>query len=141
MTSLGALADLIDNSLKARARKVELSCFFNSGSPEVRVADDGHGMSAEELRVAMRPASQNPQEDRSPDDLGRFGWGMKSASFSQCTRLTVISNKDGQTSGAVWDLNTLDSWRMGVLTKSEVADLATEPARHEERDRSYLERL
>ena len=57
----GALADLIDNSLKARARKVELSCFFNSGSPEVRVADDGHGMSAEELRVAMRPASQNPQ--------------------------------------------------------------------------------
>ena len=123
----GALADLIDNSLKARARKVELSCFFNSGSPEVRVADDGHGMSAAELRAAMRPASQNPQEERSLDDLGRFGWGMKSASFSQCTRLTVISTKDGQTSGAVWDLDTLDNWRMGVLSNSEVADLASEP--------------
>ncbi len=121
----GALADLIDNSLKARARKVELSCMFNSGSPEVRVADDGHGMSAEELRVAMRPASQNPQEERPPDDLGRFGWGLKSASFSQCTRLTVLSTKDGLTTGAVWDLNTLDNWRMGVLTKSEAADLVT----------------
>ncbi|MDE0694755.1 MAG: ATP-binding protein [Boseongicola sp.] len=123
----GALADLIDNSLKARARKIELSCFFNSGSPEVRVADDGHGMSETELRAAMRPASQNPQEKRSPDDLGRFGWGMKSASFSQCSRLTVISTKDGKTSGAVWDLNTLDNWQMGVLTKSEVANLATVP--------------
>ena len=70
---------------------------------------------------------RTPREERSPDDLGRFGWGMKSASFSQCTRLTVISTKDRQTSGAVWDLNTLDNWRMGVLTKSEVADLATEP--------------
>ncbi len=127
----GALADLIDNSLKARAHKVELSCFFNGGSPEVRVADDGHGMTAEELRIAMRPASQNPREQRSPDDLGRFGWGMKSASFSQCTRLTVISTKDGHTSGAVWDLNTLDNWQMGVLTQIEVARLAT--PQHDER--------
>lgn len=119
----GALADLIDNSLKARARKVELSCLFNNGTPEVRVTDDGQGMSQAELRRAMRPASQNPLEERSPDDLGRFGWGMKSASFSQCTRLSVISTKDGYTSGAVWDLNTLDNWRMGILSETEIADL------------------
>lgn len=122
----GALADLIDNSLKARARKVELSCLFKNGAPEVRVADDGHGMSRAELRAAMRPASQNPLEERSPDDLGRFGWGMKSASFSQCTRLTVISTREGQTSGAAWDLDTLDNWRMGVLSKTEIADLASQ---------------
>ena len=64
-----------------------------------------------ELRAAMRPASQNPQEERSPDDLGRFGWGMKSASFSQCTRLTVISTKDGQTSGALCGTST--RWTTG----------------------------
>ncbi len=117
----GALADLVDNSLKARAHKVEVSCLFNNGVPEVRVWDDGHGMSEAELRAAMRPASQNPLEERSPDDLGRFGWGMKSASFSQCTRLTVISTKERITSGAVWDLDTLDNWRMGILSETEVA--------------------
>ena len=127
----GALADLIDNSLKARARNVQLTCLFNNGAPEVRVADDGHGMSEEELRAAMRPASQNPQEERSPDDLGRFGWGLKSASFSQCTRLTVISTRNGQTSGALWDLDTLDNWRMGVLSKSEIVDLASPPSNRE----------
>ena len=122
----GALADLIDNSLKARARNVQLLCLFNGGAPEVRVADDGHGMSEAELRIAMRPASQNPLEERSQDDLGRFGWGMKSASFSQCTRLTVISTKDGETSGAVWDLDILDNWQMGVLLKSDIAETGSE---------------
>ena len=68
----GALADLIDNSLKARAHNVELLCLFNGGAPEVRVTDDGHGMSEAELHTAMRPANQNPLEERSPDDLGRF---------------------------------------------------------------------
>ena len=117
-----ALADLIDNSLKAKSQSVQVLCLFRDGSPEVRVVDDGYGMSEAELRAAMRPASQNPLEERSPDDLGRFGWGMKSASFSQCTRLTVISTRDGVTSGASWDLQTLDNWRMGVLSKSEIAD-------------------
>ena len=122
----GALSDLVDNSLKARARDVKLLCLFNGGTPEVRVVDDGYGMSEAELRTAMRPASQNPQEERSPDDLGRFGWGMKSASFSQCTRLTVISTKDGESSGAVWDLDTLDNWQMGVLSKSEIAGIESQ---------------
>jgi hypothetical protein len=115
----GALADLIDNSIKARARHIELVCLFNDGNSEVRVVDDGYGMSQAELHAAMRPASQNPLEERSPDDLGRFGWGMKSASFSQCMKLTVISSKDGIVSGASWDLNDLKNWRMAVLSDSE----------------------
>ena len=78
----GALADLIDNSIKADAHEVALTCEFAGGAPEIRIRDDGHGMSATELRQAMRPASANPLTERSPDDLGRFGWGMKSASFS-----------------------------------------------------------
>lgn len=122
----GALADLIDNSLKARTHNIALSCLFKSGALEVRVVDDGHGMSEAELHSAMRPASQDPLEERSPDDLGRFGWGMKSASFSQCTRLTVISTRDSETSGAVWDLDTLNNWQMGVLSESEIADQASQ---------------
>ncbi len=120
-----ALADLIDNSIKARAHKVALTCDFHDGLPEIRIRDDGHGMSASELRLAMRPASRNPLEERSPDDLGRFGWGMKSASFSQCKRLTVLSQRDGIVSGTVWDLDDVDAWKMGVLNETEIRDLAS----------------
>src|SRR5262245_9139933 len=83
----GALADLIDNSIKAQAHNIRLSCLHSAGNPKVIVLDDGYGMTRDELHVAMRPASTNPLADRSPDDLGRFGWGLKSASFSQCKRL------------------------------------------------------
>lgn len=121
----GALADLIDNSIKAEARAVFLTCDFAGGSPEIRIRDDGRGMTSEELRIAMRPASTNPLAERSPDDLGRFGWGMKSASFSQCTRLLVLSSRDGQMSGCLWDLEDVDGWRMGILEPAEMAAAAS----------------
>ena len=122
----GAIADLIDNSIKANARSIWLKCILINGEPEVRIVDDGEGMSAHELHAAMRPASTNPTEERSPDDLGRFGWGMKSASFSQCLSLTVISRKEGSLSGAVWDLEDLDGWKMGVLSKTEIRKVCSE---------------
>lgn len=121
----GALADLIDNSIKAGARNVWLTCDFADGVPEIRIRDDGHGMSAMELRRAMRPASANPLAERSPDDLGRFGWGMKSASFSQCTRLTVMTTRDDERSGCVWDLEDVDGWRMGVLEDDDIEEIAS----------------
>ena len=118
----GAIADLIDNSIRAEARRVSLTCLFNEGDSEVHILDDGYGMSPAELHAAMRPASTNPLEERSPDDLGRFGWGMKSASFSQCSRLIVVSRQSGDLSGAVWDLDDIDDWKMGVLSASEARE-------------------
>ncbi len=115
----GALADLIDNSIVARASRVDINCHLNHDRPEVRIRDDGCGMSEAELHQAMRPASSNPANERSPDDLGRFGWGMKSASFSQCKKLTVISSKNRMISGALWDLDNIDEWTMGVLGQEE----------------------
>src|ERR1700683_386151 len=121
----GAIADLIDNSIKAQSRNIKLSCLFDSGSPKVNVVDDGYGMTEAELHAAMRPASSNPLADRSPDDLGRFGWGMKSASFSQCKKLTVISKKEGKLCGAEWDLDNVDNWNMGVLSEQEAKTLSS----------------
>ena len=120
-----ALADLIDNSIKAGAREIALTCRYGDGDPEIRVRDDGHGLSGRELRDAMRPASSNPLAERSPDDLGRFGWGMKSASFSQCARLTVLSRRDGELTGCVWDLSDVEAWRMGVLEPEEIVAFAS----------------
>lgn len=118
-----ALADLIDNSIKANASNIWITIRFNAGNPLVSIVDNGEGMSETELHAAMRPASTNPAEERSPDDLGRFGWGMKSASFSQCRKLTVLSRQNDVASGAVWDLDNIDGWTMGVLSAEEVAEL------------------
>ena len=122
----GAIADLIDNSIKARAKRIRIWCRYNAGEPEVRICDDGEGMSQDELIAAMRPASSNPTDKRAADDLGRFGWGMKSASFSQCRRLTVLTVQKGKRAGASWDLDDIHDWRMGVLSHDEVAEASEE---------------
>ena len=54
----GALADLIDNSIKARAREVWLTCDFNDGAPEIRIRDDGEGLIGAQLRSASRGAQK-----------------------------------------------------------------------------------
>lgn len=118
----GAIADLIDNSIKAKATKIFLTCVFNRGDPEIRIRDNGEGMTRDELLSAMRPASSNPTDERAPDDLGRFGWGLKSASFSQCKKLTVLTRKGAQLSGAAWDLDNIDDWRMQTLDADEALE-------------------
>ena len=59
-----ALADLLDNSITAGATSIEITCSYGAGTPEVRVRDNGGGMSANELQLAMRPASVNPDDER-----------------------------------------------------------------------------
>ncbi|MHA3793032.1 ATP-binding protein [Sphingomonas sp. YL-JM2C] len=100
-----ALADVIDNSITAGARNIDILSEANEADPALAVLDDGRGMDLDELIEAMRPGSRNPLAERATHDLGRFGLGLKSASFSQCKRLTVVSRKNGVTVGATWDLD------------------------------------
>jgi hypothetical protein len=100
-----ALSDIIDNSITAEAKHVRILTDTASPDPFIAVIDDGKGMTESELIAAMRPGSQNPLATRDAPDLGRFGLGLKSASFSQCRRLTVVSRKSGKTCAAVWDLD------------------------------------
>src|SRR5258706_2365036 len=92
-----ALADLIDNSISARARHVDIE-FRPFDDPYVAVIDDGEGMLPEELDTAMRHGSQSPLDVRQEHDLGRYGLGLKTASLSQCKQLTVITIKGGMPS-------------------------------------------
>ena len=108
-----AVADVIDNSLTAGARTIELLAETHAETPAIGILDDGVGMTEAELLEAMRPGSRSPLEDRGATDLGRFGLGLKTASFSQCRRLTVVTRRVGAMSCAVWDLDTVaarDRW-------------------------------
>lgn len=100
-----AISDIIDNSITAGATRVKLVTKTFSDEPYIAVIDDGAGMTETELVAAMRPGSRNPLSARDEPDLGRFGLGLKSASFSQCRRLTVVSRRSGKTSAAIWDLD------------------------------------
>lgn len=116
-----AVADIIDNSITARAGNIDVRFGWRHERPWIAVVDDGFGMSPEVLREAMRPGTRNPLETRSKDDLGRFGLGLKTASFSQCRRLTVLSRQGGVESVARWDLDHValtDRW--ALLRPSEL---------------------
>lgn len=102
-----ALADIIDNSIAAGARCVRVEFQWAGRSSRVLVRDDGRGMSPSELERAMRLGERNPLESRRSDDLGRFGLGLKTASFSQCRRLTVVSRHRLSTSCLRWDLDEI----------------------------------
>lgn len=121
-----ALADIIDNAITARASQLDIRLEGATAEPSISVLDNGLGMSREQLLQAMRPGSQNPLASRGHHDLGRFGLGMKTASFSQCRKLTVISRKNGVTSGACWDLDYVaanDEWLLRVLSEEELHHL------------------
>jgi len=120
-----AIADIIDNSISANARKIDL--FVDTSGDELRIAvlDDGEGMSEAELEAAMRPGNRNPRAKLHASELGRFGLGLKTASFSQCRKLTVVSRKGGKTSAACWDLDHVaktDEWEF--LVPSDISGIA-----------------
>jgi hypothetical protein len=104
-----ALADIIDNSISAGATRVDIIFAWRGPATTVSVLDDGRGMEDPDLERAMRLGHTSPLDHRAPQDLGRFGLGLKTASFSQCRRLTVASKKTGQVSCLRWDLDLLAS--------------------------------
>ncbi len=125
-STAAALADLVDNSIAAEATAVRISMAMMP-RPFVAVSDDGHGMGEATLISAMRFGSRDPRDARKSADLGRFGLGLKTASLSQCRRLTVASLKDGQLSIARWDLDECDRRRSWWLERPAREELPTEP--------------
>ncbi|MEM5607115.1 ATP-binding protein [Bacillus toyonensis] len=107
-----AVADVLDNSITAKAQNIKISCIPNP-DPVFTLLDDGIGMSNNDLINAMRLATNDPDSPRTGSDLGKFGLGLKTASFSQCTKLTVLSKENGVVSLKQWDLEYIskeDEW-------------------------------
>lgn len=125
-----AVADLVDNSIVANASRVQIDVRFDGAESWLRVADDGHGMSGTELTEAMRYGSQQSYGD---DDLGKFGLGLKTASMSQCRRLTVASRTDPsrqRIESRQLDLDHVvrrDEWEVLVLGSGERDSRLAEP--------------
>jgi len=116
-----AAADIMDNCITAGASFIDVS-FSAYGNPFVTFLDNGAGMDADELRIAMRHGSRSAQLERASTDLGRFGLGLKTGSLSQCRRLTVATLKKGKLSGARWDLDKIEEVNEWALLEFEEID-------------------
>lgn len=126
-----ALADLADNSLFHGCRKVRIQFHWAGENSAIVTADDGDGMDEPTLINAMRVGSQNPRVMRDPGDLGRFGLGLKTASFSQCRRVTVFTKRKGDEFVRCWDLDHIantNEWQLLRDPTSLAAKLAAKLA-------------
>jgi uncharacterized protein YoaH (UPF0181 family) len=119
-----ALADIIDNSITAEANEIHIDYGWNEGRPYVLITDNGNGMSEDKLFEAMTPGATSPLEERELHDLGRFGLGLKTASWSQSKRMTAYTKHEGSIHHLTWDLDhvsEVDEWELlGGLEEYEV---------------------
>ena len=116
-----AIADVIDNSISALAENIYINIKFDHKNNDfiLEIIDDGVGMNNSEIAKAMTLGSKNPKHIRDKNDLGRFGLGLKTASFSQCRKLTVesFSKNYEEKNSLTWDLDVLEEtnkWRCKI---------------------------
>jgi len=97
-----ALAELIDNSAQAEATLIEVFCIEQREQigqrerrriREIAVLDNGRGMDANVLRMALQFGNGTHLNDRT--GIGRFGMGLPNASISQCRRIDVWTWQNG----------------------------------------------
>jgi hypothetical protein len=124
-----AVADLVDNSIDADARNVEITVAAEGSASWIRIADDGTGMTRRDLDEAMRYGSSRRYDD---EDLGAFGLGLKTASLSQCRQLTVATRSTPRSRIEIrrWDLDRVarrDAWELQRLTPRACAPHLTQP--------------
>ncbi len=118
-----AVADIIDNSVSAGAKNIWVDYIWKGPDTIIGIIDDGCGMNNKELIQAMKPGSISPLAERSEHDLGRFGLGLKTASFSQCRKFCVISKKDNTENYWTWDLDYVSQVKAWKLIKFRPAGI------------------
>ena len=83
-----AVADLVDNSITARATKIDIELKFDGRSSSIIFSDNGIGMNSDQATEALRFGSER---EYAADDLGKYGYGLKTASLSQCSKFTIVT--------------------------------------------------
>ena len=117
-----ALAELIDNSVQAGAKEVEVICIeerqmINKHARRristIGVLDNGSGMDPGVLQIALQFGNGTRLNDRS--GIGRFGMGLPNSSISQCRRVGVWTWQNGP-DNAMYTYLDVDEIERGSLT-------------------------
>lgn len=112
-SNLEAIAELIDNAIQAYAERIDLVFGYEGGTSskkprQLAIVDDGHGMAADMMRLAMMWGGTHRENDRG--GLGRYGYGLPCATVSIGRRFTIISKlRGGQLNAVMLDLDALEA--------------------------------
>ncbi len=118
-----SVADIIDNSIAAKAKHINIFSDPLNDNPYFCILDDGCGMNYDELNNAMVFGSDRSNKETDILDLGRFGLGLKSASLSQCRELIVISKKKNSIYCMSYDLDIIEKtndWNLLIYDEEEI---------------------
>ena len=137
-----AVADILDNSI-SRGKAKNIYVDFNKdkkGKYHLFIIDDGSGMNSAILEEAMRIGSSN--DDYTKGDLSKYGMGMKTASMSQASMITVLSKMDGcHQTAFTWDLNHVDKTDKWEIFRLNSDDIEKVKSKLLENDNYNLEKL
>lgn len=126
-----AVADIVDNSVEAQATLISITLKFEGEDSYMTIADNGIGMASKDIQEALRFGSNRSYEDS--DDLGRYGLGLKTASLSQCERLTVSARRGeerARINSYCWDLDHIERTNRWEVLKIDNDELKDEVWRH-----------
>jgi hypothetical protein len=126
-----AVADIVDNSVEAQATIISITLKFEGEDSYLTIADNGVGMASKDIQEALRFGSNRAYEDS--DDLGRYGLGLKTASLSQCERLTVSARRGeerARINSYCWDLDHIEQTNRWEILKIESDEIKDEVWRH-----------
>jgi hypothetical protein len=128
-----ALAELIDNAIEAGATKIDILIHTlredGDTAYEIFVVDNGKGMDASELSLALQFGGSSRFNSRT--GLGRYGMGLPNSSLSQCRRVEVTTwKKKGEFLVSYLDIDEVIDQKMTHLpniknTKAPPVDVAS----------------
>lgn len=99
-----AIAELIDNSLQAGAKNIEVLCGEEEfegkknrimRTSQIAILDDGVGMDKKTLRISLQFGNGTRLDPSNQKGIGKFGMGLPASSISQCTKVEVWSWQNG----------------------------------------------
>jgi len=128
-----AIAELVQNSLDAGARRIEITWFNEKGERAIRIWDDGEGIFPELARDAAleriaRTIGHSHKRDLSPAErreqmvLGRYGIGL--IGFWSVGRVMVIKSRAG--GGPAWTLRLVEDRPTGEVAVTRARRLEEE---------------
>ena len=110
-STASAVAEIIDNSIEAKADNIRVLMFEESKNTRhkrvdsIAIYDDGTGMSPETMKCALQFGGGTRYDNKV--GMGRFGMGLPNASVSVCTKVTVYSWQNNKCFSSCLDIDKI----------------------------------
>ncbi|MBN8629658.1 MAG: DNA mismatch repair endonuclease MutL [Rhodobacterales bacterium] len=118
-----AVKELVENALDAGAGRITVD-IADGGKTLIRVTDDGCGMTADDLPLALSRHATSKIDGSDLLDIRSFGFrGEALPSLGSVGRLTITSRAEGEAAQITCEASRLSPVRPAALTRGTVVEL------------------